>query len=483
MCTTGYILKGGTIATFTKDGPQTFKSDVLVHGSTIHKIAEDIPVTQGIEVIDCKNKWISPGFIDTHRHTWMTVLRGNQDDWLLTEYFVKNTWTVQTALTVDEVRIGQLAGCLDALHSGVTTILDHFHANNSPEHAEAVLEATVDSGARVVLCPARQSCATQLFPQLKFDSEVETAKWQIAKFKEWGSRIGGGKLSKDGRVTLGLAYDIVGSGDNTAHQEVIKLARSIPVAVITAHVVKGPRIVEYRDAGLLGPDFVFSHCNELWDHPEPDDEMWAVMKDHGCAIASTPVDELGMAHGLPVAFEAVQRGVKCGLGVDATSISSGELFSQMRFALQFKRGRMHEKIYNTKKTPPLHNEFNSSDAFRLATLGGAEAMNMADQIGSIEVGKNADLLIFDAHSVNLAGIQDPFRGIVFHASDADIVTVMVDGEIVKKDGKLTKFEWANVAQELSQKADSLRERFPEDELEKTWKKHYSQHGGPTQWVK
>lgn len=78
--------------------------------------------------------------------------------------------------------------------------------------------------------------------------------------------------------------------------------------------MSGPRILDYRDAGLLGPDIVFSHCNELWDHPDPDDEMWTVMKNNGCAVASTPVDELGMGHGLPVAFEAVERGVKCGLG-------------------------------------------------------------------------------------------------------------------------------------------------------------------------
>lgn len=71
----------------------------------------------------------------------------------------------------------------------------------------------------------------------------------------------------------------------------------------------------YRDGGLLGPDVVFSHCSELDNHVAPDDEMWAVMKEHNCAIASTPEDELGMAHGNPIAFEAVERGVKCGLGV------------------------------------------------------------------------------------------------------------------------------------------------------------------------
>lgn len=68
----------------------------------------------------------------------------------------------------------------------------------------------------------------------------------------------------------------------------------------------------------MGPDIVLSHCNELYHHTEPDDEMWAIMKEYNCGIASTPVDELGMAHGNPTAFEAVERGVKCGLGVVRT---------------------------------------------------------------------------------------------------------------------------------------------------------------------
>lgn len=111
---------------------------------------------------------------------------------------------IQSALTADEIRIGQLSGCLDALNSGVTTILDHFHAATTTEHAEASLGATIESGARVVWCPARQSGPTQLFPALEYANEEETCKWQMEKLHEWGSKDHG-KLTPDGRVTLGLA--------------------------------------------------------------------------------------------------------------------------------------------------------------------------------------------------------------------------------------------------------------------------------------
>ncbi|KZT66045.1 Metallo-dependent hydrolase [Daedalea quercina L-15889] len=433
------LLKGGIVATFTKGSnePSVYPADILVQDSVITQIGINIDAGSDVEVIDCEGKWVTPGMIDTHRF-------------------------LQSRLTAAEVRIGQLAGCLDALHSGVTTLLDHFHAATTPEHAHASLEATIQSGARVIWCPARQSGPTQLFPSVEYGNEEDTCKWQMESLAEWGSK-NGGKLTPDGRVTLGLAYDIIETGPISAHQAALQHARENNVSIITAHVVKGPRITTWRDAGLLGPDVVFSHCNCLYDRTDPDDEMWEAMKDNECAIASTPIDELGMAHGNPVAIEAVQRGVKCGLGVDCLSVNGG---------------RSHEQIERDGHAGPKCNRHLCADAFRLATLGGAEALNLHDKIGTIEVGKKADIVVFDTDSANLAGIDDPISGITFHATNADVELVMVNGEILKRDGRLTKVPWGPVAQELKQKAREVRERFPREELEKLWHQWYEAFGAP-----
>lgn len=98
--------------------------------------------------------------------------------------------------------------------------------------------------------------------------------------------------------------------------DIIDIIYSMPFAA--------PKILTWRDAGLLGPDVIFSHCNCLFNRTEPDDEMWAAMRDNECAIASTPVDELGMQHGNPVAIDAVRRGVKCGLGAVRSSSNCTE---------------------------------------------------------------------------------------------------------------------------------------------------------------
>ena len=144
--------------------------------------------------------------------------------------------------------------------------------------------------------------------------------------------------------------------------------------------------------------------------------------------------------------------------------------------------RQHYKVHSEKLTPPAHNKFNSKDAFRLGTLGGAEALNLSHLIGTVEAGKRADLLIFDALSANLAGARDPFQGVVFHASNADIETVLVDGEIVKRNGQLTKVAWGPVAVELQKRADEIRTVFPEDKLEKLWTEFYEKHGSPFKWL-
>ena len=116
--------------------------------------------------------------------------------------------------------------------------------------------------------------------------------------------------------------------------------------------------------------------------------------------------------------------------------------------------------------------------FRLVTLGGAEAINMSHLIGTIEPGKKADLLIFDAQSPNLAGCSNPFLGFVFNASDADIETVMVDGEIVKNKNGFVKFDWKEVAKELKEASEGLHKRWPLEGLDETWGGFYAQKGHP-----
>jgi len=140
----------------------------------------------------------------------------------------------------------------------------------------------------------------------------------------------------------------------------------------------------------------------------------------------------------------------------------------MHFALQTERGRIHRELSSRGKGIA-YNNIRAASAFRLATLCGAEAAHVSSKIGSLEVGKLADIVIYDAASINLGGCSDPFRGITLHATGADVETVIVNGEIVKKDGKLVRKEWKEVAKQLKRHQKLLGEKLAGIDLEEQYK--------------
>jgi cytosine/adenosine deaminase-related metal-dependent hydrolase len=148
---------------------------------------------------------------------------------------------------------------------------------------------------------------------------------------------------------------------------------------------------------------------------------------------------MGMSHGDPIVFSALNKGVKVGLGVDCTSIVSGDLFSAMRHCLQSERGRIHAKLWNEKGKGARYVRPRAEDILRVATLGGAEAVHLDDEIGSIEEGKRADLIVVRTDTPAMCGadqVPDPIRPFVFNASVADVDMVIVDGRILKENGRV-----------------------------------------------
>lgn len=230
-------------------------------------------------------------------------------------------------ITPSEAHIGTLAGCLEALHHGITTVVDHVHTISTPIHARTMIEAHILSGIRSKFCYARLTPVPENFAFTR-EGEEECRKWQMEQIVELateGERNGLGMGMLSDRVGLGLAYDgLRGSRsaeDNVqAHKEIIELARKYKLSPITTHYVGGPSgsfmksVQIYSDVGLLDSDMLFSHCSGI------DEQEWDMMKKSGAAVAATPEDELGMGHGYPVTYEAVKRGVRVGLGCDCVSV-------------------------------------------------------------------------------------------------------------------------------------------------------------------
>ncbi|MCJ1231397.1 hypothetical protein MMC12_008074 [Toensbergia leucococca] len=400
---------------------------LLVTNNRITKIAPSIhPPSADTKVIDCTHKILSPGFIDTHHHLWQTQLKGRHANELLLDYM--GTGNLQSSnYDPTDVFWGELGGCLESIDGGTTTVVDHAHMNYSQAHSNAALNATVSSGIRsfYCYCPTLRVRAWEPFevdPNILPDWVMQGLE-TLAEAQPFGN----------GRVRLGFAFD----GLFLPKWMVVDLfdkVRALGIKLITTHDASGAifgfnsAISKLASYNLLGPDIIFSHSNNGANS--------SLLRTHGGSISSTPDTELQMGLGLPVCFHP-ELYLHSSLGIDCHSNNSADILTQMRLALQTARGLYHKRFTDQKKAARKINA-TVQDAFNLGTVLGARAVGMEDQIGSLAVGKLADILVIDATSPAMvcAVEQDPVAALVQHASIRDIEMVIVDGQVRKEAGKL-----------------------------------------------
>ncbi|KAJ7062326.1 hypothetical protein C8F01DRAFT_1210180 [Mycena amicta] len=444
MAPSSILLKHGTVLLHGNDDHITaVKSDLLVVGNHITEIGVDISApSPNTTVIDCTSKIISPGFVDTHHHLWATQLKGRHPNDLLLDFWPKG------ALLLRTFSGGELGGCLEAIDSGTTMVVDHANVNYYTEHSSAAISALSSSGIRSYFC----HCPT---PRVTSWSPFEMAPsfmpdWVQSQLVELAAKQPFG----DGRLRLGLAFDGYFLPKDTVVALFEQVRGPLGIKLITSHYVRNgflrvDSLVGLLDSyGLLKDDVLFSHANGAL--PE-DAVQLAAANAH---VSCTPETELQMALGDPVCFRPDMHRF-ASLGVDCQSTNSGDMLSQMP-------GKAPRAISST-----------AEDAFNLATIHGARAVGMDSEIGSIAVGKLADLVIFDAETPAMvcAGEHDPVAAIVLHSSVRDIDTVIVDGQIRKVGGKLIAvregalMEWKDVAKELLKSRERMDEEYRKLDLE------------------
>ncbi|MCP3804927.1 amidohydrolase family protein [Allokutzneria sp. A3M-2-11 16] len=361
--------------------------DLLVEDGRIAAVGRGLP-SAGRTVVDGTGRIVLPGFVDTHRHTWLTALRGSTADMDLMGYLDLVLGRIAPRFRPDDVFHGTLAGAIEALASGVTTVQDYAHIAYTKAHADASVRALRESGVRAVFAYGQP-----VFGGGGGPDDVRAIHTE--------------HFTGDGLVTMALAA----SGPSYSPMDAVRaewaLAEELGLRVY-AHVGSGPvaehPIEALRAAGLLTPDITFVHGNSL-----PDNEL-ALISAAGAAVSICPAVEARMGHGAPMADRLTAHGVTTGLGVDVVSTVAGDMFSLMRATLQ---------------TSGLA----AADALRLATVDGAAALGMAHHVGSLTVGKAADLVVLRATDPNLVGGEhDPIETVVTSAHPGNVESVFVAGK-------------------------------------------------------
>jgi len=434
------VIRGGQVVCGDPGLGDVRRADVLVSDGRIEAVEPDLGEVDA-EVIEAGQSFVLPGFVDTHRHLWQTVMRGVTADWSLLEYFWGIRLNAATAFAPEDIHAGTLAGAAEALAGGTTCLIDFSHCMNTPEHADEALRALQESGVRGV-----------------FAYGFYAVPLEAPHFTEHAARLADARRLADGhvsgRVSLGVALTEMGLAPWAATGAEVALARELG-ALATAHtgcLWTGPsrvREVELLHAGgLLDPDQLHVHCNAC-NARELD-----LLAEAGAAVSCTPETELQMGMGYPVIEKLLARGMSPSLGCDITSNNAGEMFTQMRLALQANRARRNQPILDGGDMPE-QTHLGVRDVLRAATLGGAEALKLDEVCGTVEAGKAADLVVLRADGLHMRPVHDPIASIVLHGRPSDVETVLVGGVVAKCDGRLTGHDPGTLAAAAERSGERL----------------------------
>jgi 5-methylthioadenosine/S-adenosylhomocysteine deaminase len=417
------LLRGGHVLTMDPQIGDIHYGDVLIEDDRIAAVAPSIDA-EDCEVIDASNHVVIPGFIDSHRHTWETVIRGIAPDVTLGGYFNLVLDTLAPAYRPEDVYAGNYLGALEAIDAGVTTLLDWSHISNSPEHADEAIRGLTDARLRGVYCHGH---ANTSLVDWWVDSKL-TGTDDIRRIRERYFS------TEDQLLTLAVATRGPGFCTDDVVRHEWALAREVG-APISVHVGMGPiagrfAMVESLDRlGLLGDDTTYIHCNYLSDH-----ELDLIAQTGG-KISIAPTVEMIMGHGLPPTGRVLEHGMRPSLSIDVVTTVPGDMFTQMRSLFSTERALVLDRSWHAQDEvePEL---LKVHDVLEFATIEGANVCGLEDRTGSLTPGKRADVVMLRFDHTNTLPLLDPVATVVLQADTRNVDTVFVNGEMLKRDGKL-----------------------------------------------
>lgn len=398
---------------------------ILVEDGRIIEVGRTADAFAGVdaEVIDAAGGWILPGMVDSHRHTWMALMRAVSADQSLMQFLATTFYGRGSKMEPEDASISTTVGALEALDAGVTTIFDCHDCVNTPEHANADVEALRQVGIRSVYAYGMQHYDYQPAVFTTHQQRVQDA----ARLREeyFGSD---NDMSRMGML-LG-DFGIVPFDDTAAE---IRQARELDItyashtgAATSSILLRGLR--ELNDRELLLPGHLHIHC------PALNDAEWTLIADTGGKVTIAPETEMQMGMGHPPFRAALNAGLAPGLSTDIVCVGSGDLFSQMRLGLQLTRCTDHDPTH-ARGTMPVSVDLSVRDALAWGTRNSADAIGLGDKVGSLTPGKYADVIVVKPR-MDLVRSSHPIGSIVLQSTAADVTTVLVNGEVRKRDGRL-----------------------------------------------
>jgi 5-methylthioadenosine/S-adenosylhomocysteine deaminase len=391
------LIRGGCVLTLGARTPNFANADVLIEDGKVVEVAPGLRARDA-EVVDATDTIVMPGFVDTHRHVWKSLFRnfGDGGD----EADGPSSWGHH--FQPEDVYAATLIGLLGAAEAGITTVVDWADIQFDERHTDATLQAHADAGLRTVYVHA---------PPQAHDHDRDL-KAALSRLKSNSS--------------MAVAY---GSSDPLTPEAVAGhwgLARELGLRI---HTHSGPRPgMVSAMTGLLGPDVTLIHCSNF------DDSDLGAVSSRGAAVSLTPSSEMASGAGRLPVQKLLDRNIRPGLGIDNEQIAPGDMFAQMRTAISLQHASYFELKLAGKAGLP--NLLTTRDVIRYATVDGARVAGLGALTGSLEPGKQADLVVLRADRPNIAPINDAIGAVVWGMDTSNVDWVFVAGKALLRNGAL-----------------------------------------------
>jgi len=439
------LLRGGTVLPMDDARSVLTGTDVLVLDDRIAEVGRDLVAPDGALVVDASDGIVLPGMIDTHRHMWQTAMRGYGADWTLTQYFVWYYLEHGKSFRPQDIHAGNTLAAIEALDAGVTTCVDWSHGLQTIDHAEAAVDALRSVPGRFVLAYG--------------NIQQPPAEWSGApEFRDFVSR----RITGDDMLGFQMAFDVTGD-PSFPEKPAFEMARDLGVAVTTHAGVWGATsddgIRLMHDNGFMTESTIYVHAASL------SADSYHRIAATGGSISVSTESEQSAGQGYPPTWAIRAHGIPVSLSMDTSVWWSGDLFSAMRTTLGADRSREHMEAH-AKGDTVTHSSLRAEQVVEWATRGGAAALGRSD-IGTLEVGKKADVvLIKNEHSPVSFPVLNVYGHVAFQAQRGDVHTVLVDGRVVKHEGRLVGIDLAAARREVDETVSYLRATLGEQEWAK-----------------
>jgi len=432
------LLRGGCIISGDPGVGELRRGDLLIQGDTIEAIAPQLAVDDA-EVIDASGMVVMPGFVDSHRHTWQSLLRAVGTDWTLGQYYTGMRLVMGPLYTPADMRLANYLGALECLNAGITTLFDWCHNNNTPDHADAAIAGLREAGIRAVWAYGNGN--DEWIPPNDKPMRLQDVARVRKQFFASEDQLMRMAFAARGPEFTPLAM---------AEQE-FRFARDLGLPV-SVHVGVGRWCIDrpvsrLHERGLLYPGSNYVHCCTL-----SDDELKLIV-DSGGSTSLAPDTALNEGFGDPPTLRLLALGHQPSLAVDVVSSAPGDMFAAMRLLLSTARGtEARRALQEQRDFDPI--PLTSKQVFGFATDAGARACGFPNA-GTLAPGKAADVVLLDTRAINMMPLNYSYGNIVESAHPGNVDTVFVAGRVVKRDGRLVGVDLGTLANQVDAARDRL----------------------------